>query len=364
MTIRLELDRVTVRLGDRDVVKEVSLEAKEGELVVLAGPSGSGKSSLLRTVAGLIPLHAGDVRIAGHSVALRAPGARDVAMVFQSYALFPHLSVRENLEFGLRARGTPRADTRRLAGEAAAALELAPLLERHPRQLSGGERQRVALARALLRHPQVFLMDEPLSNLDAPLRARARAEILRMHRRLNAAALYVTHDQAEALALADRLGILRDGRLEQIGPPRELYERPRNQFVAGFLGNPAMNILAVEAAPPDALLWNGQRLAVPAALQPALASGRTLRLGIRAEHLHPGGSRWAPALAGAPRLRARLERIEPAGDQAFLWLDGGGTALATRVESDFAARAGDLLELAVDPAGMRLFDGQTGEALA
>ena len=362
MSARLELDGATVRLGDRDVVAGVSLDVAEGELVVLAGPSGSGKSSLLRAIAGLAPLHAGDIRIRGRSVAALAPGARGVAMVFQSYALLPHLTVRANLEFGQRARGTRGADARRQAEEAAAALELTGLLDRLPRQLSGGERQRVALARALVRHPDVFLLDEPLSSLDAPLRARARAEIVRLHRQLRAASLYVTHDQAEALALADRLGVLRDGRLDQVGPPLELYRRPRNLFVARFLGNPAMNVVDVRAAP-DALLWRELRLPLPPGLRAAPAPGAPLQLGVRPEHVHPLRSRWRPALADAPRLAARVERVEPAGDQNFVWLDAGGALLAARVEPEFTAAVGEALELAVDPAGLHLFDAR-GERLA
>ena len=363
-TPRLEVDRATVRLGGRDVVAAASLAVEAGELVVLAGPSGSGKSSLLRAIAGLVPLQDGDVRIGGRSVAALPPGARGVAMVFQGYALLPHLTVRGNIEFGLRARGASRADARRQVEAAAATLDLGPLLERLPRQLSGGERQRVALARALVRHPEVFLLDEPLSSLDAPLRTRARAEIVRLHRQLRAATVYVTHDQAEALALADRLGILRDGRLEQIGPPLELYRRPRNLFVARFLGNPPMNVLDVVVAPPDAVSWREQRVPLPEPLRAALAPGRALRLGVRPEHVHPTRSRWAPALENAPRLQARVERIEPAGDQNYLWLDVAGAPLAARVEPDFAARPGDALELALDPAGLHLFDAQDGERLA
>ncbi|HUR40755.1 MAG TPA: ABC transporter ATP-binding protein, partial [Verrucomicrobiae bacterium] len=321
MSARLELSRLAVRLGGAEVLRGVDLEVAEGELLVLAGPSGSGKSTLLRAIAGLVSLADGDVRISGKSVAALEPRARAVAMVFQGYALFPHLSVRENLEFGLRARGAARAQALRLAQDAAATLQLLPLLDRAPRQLSGGERQRVALARALLRQPQVFLLDEPLSSLDAPLRAHARAEILKVHRQLRAATLYVTHDQAEALALADRLGVMREGRIEQLGPPLEVYRRPRNTFVARFLGNPAMNLLEVEAAPPDAVRWREQSIALPPALRDALIPGRPLMLGVRAEHVHLRGSRWAIAHAEAAALRARIERIEPAGDQSFLWLD-------------------------------------------
>lgn len=361
MSARLELDRVGVRLDGHDAVRDLSLSVAAGECVVLAGPSGSGKSSLLRAVAGLAPVHTGAIRIGGRDVTALPPGERDVAMVFQGYALFPHLTVRENLAFGLRARGAARASIGPAVQKAAEALELAPLLDRLPRQMSGGERQRVALARALLRQPQAFLLDEPLSSLDAPLRARARAEILRLHRQLESATVYVTHDQAEALAVADRVGLLREGWLEQLGPPQELYSRPRNVFVARFLGNPGMNLLPVKLDGAAAVL-GGQRLALPESL--ARGAATEVLLGVRAEHVHPRGSRWAHELPGAPLLRARVDRIEPGGDQKLLWLEAEGAALAARVEPAFTAAPGASIELTLDPAGLRLFDAASGEALA
>ncbi len=354
--MRLELQGVGVELGGKDVLRDFNLSVDDGELLVLAGPSGSGKSTLLRAIAGLTTSR-GSIRIAGREVGGLSPGARDVAMVFQNYALFPHLTIRDNLAFGPRARGMTRWEIETRTAEAAEALELEALLERQPRQLSGGERQRVALARALMRHPQVFLMDEPLSNLDAPLRLRARAEILKIHRKLGGATIYVTHDQLEALALADRLGILRGGRLQQLGAPMEVYQSPANLFVARFLGHPTMNVLDVTAAAPDAVQWHDVRLPLRPQLQRSLSiSGTPLKLGVRPEHVHLKGSRWAPTRGDETPLRARFEREEPMGDQKFVMLDLQGSALVARVEPDFAVRPGAEIELSFDPAGLLLFD--------
>ncbi|MEK6806200.1 MAG: ABC transporter ATP-binding protein [Pseudomonadota bacterium] len=363
MSARLELHGVSVQLGGKDVLRDFDLSVNEGELLVLAGPSGSGKSTLLRAVAGLAE-SSGSIRIGGREVSALPPGARDVAMVFQNYALFPHLTIRDNLAFGPRARGMTRWEIETRTAEAAAALGLETLLDRHPRELSGGERQRVALARALMRQAQVFLMDEPLSNLDAPLRLRARAEILKIHRKLGGATIYVTHDQIEALALADRLGILRDGRLQQLGPPMAVYAAPANLFVAQFLGHPTMNAFEVSAAAPDAVLWRETRLPLRAELHAALtATGRSLKLGVRPEHVHLSGSRWAPPRGNETVMRGRIERAEPMGDQQFVVLDAQGAMLVARVEPDFRARPGDALEFSFDPAGVLLFDAATEQRL-
>ncbi len=355
----LELRGVTVRLGDKAVLHEFDLSVAAGELLVLAGPSGSGKSTLLRAVAGLTQ-SSGSIRIGDREVSALPPGARDVAMVFQSYALFPHLTVRDNLAFGPQARGMTRWEIDTRTAEAAGALGLEALLDRYPRELSGGERQRVALARALMRHAQVSLMDEPLSNLDAQLRLRARAEILKIHRRLGGATIYVTHDQTEALALADRLGILRDGRLQQLGSPMTIYTQPANLFVAQFLGHPTMNVLDVRAAPPDAVQRRETRLPLRQELRAALSqTQRPLKLGVRPEHVHLSGSRWAPPRGHETLMRARIERAESMGDQQFVMLDAQGASLVARVEPDFGARAGTEVEFSFDAAGVLLFDAET-----
>ena len=362
MTARLELQGLRVQLGGRDVLRDFDLSVGAGELLVLAGPSGSGKSTLLRAIAGLTE-SSGSIRINGREVFALQPGARDVAMVFQNYALFPHLTVRGNLAFGPQARGMTRWEIETRIAAAAAALGLESLLERHPRELSGGERQRVALARALMRHAAVWLMDEPLSNLDAPLRLRARSQILNIHRQLGGATIYVTHDQTEALALADRLGILRDGRLQQLDAPMTVYRAPANLFVARFLGHPTMNVLEVTAAPPDAVQWNARRLPLRAGLHAALTPGRRLKLGLRPEHVHLTGSRWAPPRGDEFVMRGRIERAEAGGEQQFVMLEVQDAMLVARVEPEFEARPGTEIGLSFDPSGMLLFDAQTEQRL-
>ncbi len=341
----LVLDAVEVELGGKPVLKAVSLTVAAGERVVLAGPSGSGKSTLLRAVAGLSAVQAGSIHLNGVRIDGLPSARRDVAMMFQGYALFPHLTVLDNLSFGLRARGTSVAEATAQAEAVAATLGLSALLSRRPAALSGGERQRVALGRALLRKPGALLLDEPLSSLDAQLRTTARAEIVRAHAGSQAAMLLVTHDQAEAMALADRLGILRDGVLQQLAPPREIYARPANRFVAQFLGSPAMNLMEVRLALDGGLWWKGARLAdrppVPAALTP----GGAATLGLRPEQLSLPGSRWAPGTIAQATLSAQLTAIEPGGDQQTLWFAAEGERLAVKCEPEWPARVGDTVPL-------------------
>jgi multiple sugar transport system ATP-binding protein len=282
--------------------------------------------------------------------------------VFQNYALMPHLDVAGNLEFGLKARGVPKSERETRVRDVAATLGIADLLRRRPRELSGGERQRIALARALLRRPRIFLLDEPLSSLDAPLRVRARAEILKLHRQLGTCTIYVTHDQTEALAVADRLGVLREGRIEQIGLPREVYSAPDSLFVAAFLGSPPINLFDVTAVPPSAVEWRTQRWALPHLVDAGIA-GRALKLGLRPEHLHVEGSRWAAALPDAPVISARLDVVEAMGDQQYLLLDANGVAITARTEPEFRAQPGDRLRLRPDLAHARAFDPESGRAI-
>lgn len=358
----LELDRLCVELDGRPVLRELSLSVAAGERVVIAGPSGSGKSTLLRAVAGLAPVASGGLRLDGREIAAQAPGARDVAMMFQSYALFPHLNVLDNLCFGLTARGMAREDARDRARLAAATLDLTPLLQRRPRDLSGGERQRVALTRALLREPKALLLDEPLSSLDTQLRVRARAEIVKAHSASRAAMLLVTHDQGEAMALADRLGVLHEGRLLQLAPPRTVYAEPANLFVARFLGSPAMNTLDVQCALDGGLWWGETRLAARLASSVA-APGRRLVLGLRPEHLTLPGSRWNPGDAQAAQIDAIVESVEPAGEQQIVWLKAGGQRLAARAEPELRLVVGVSLPLRLALSKARWFDPDTGMAL-
>jgi ABC-type sugar transport system ATPase subunit len=307
---------------------------------VLVGPSGSGKSTALRVAAGLESPTAGRVLLADRDVTALAPGLRDVAMVFQSYALFPHLTVAENIGFGLRARRVPRDEARRRVLEAAAAVSCAALLERRPRELSGGERQRVALARALVREPVAFLLDEPLSNLDAQLRVEMRAELKRLHQRLGATMLYVTHDQVEALTLGSRVAVLGDGRLQQVGTPLDVYRRPANRFVATFVGTPAMNIWPVV---------DGR--AGPFPLDVGSPDGR-LDAGIRPEHVALGGE-----------IPARVDVVEEAGSETVVYLLSDGHQVVARVGAETRVEHGDTVGLAFRREHVHLFDGDSGVAL-
>jgi multiple sugar transport system ATP-binding protein/lactose/L-arabinose transport system ATP-binding protein len=290
----LRLENIVKTFGEHPAVQGVSLEAEQGEFVVFVGPSGCGKSTLLRIVAGLEDANEGEIYLDGARVTDVEPARRQVAMVFQSYALFPHMTVRGNIGFGLKMAKKPRAEIDRAVAEAARILQIGPLLDRKPRQLSGGQRQRVAIGRAIVRNPKLFLFDEPLSNLDAELRTQMRVEIARLHRDLGVTMVFVTHDQVEAMTLADRIVVLRGGRIEQVGSPTELYLRPANTFVAGFIGSPKMNFVKTKAAGVDkdgvvlshSAFPNGT-LRVPTQKPPSCSVGDEITLGLRPEHLVP-----------------------------------------------------------------------------
>jgi ABC-type sugar transport system ATPase subunit len=322
----LSLDHVVKRFGGLTVVNGVSLTAEKGEFVVFVGPSGCGKSTLLRMIAGLEEISGGDVSIDGRVVTGVAPADRQVSMVFQSYALYPHMSVRDNIAFGLKMAKTPNGEIAGRVAEAARILQIEPLLDRKPRQLSGGQRQRVAIGRAIVRNPKLFLFDEPLSNLDAELRTQMRVEIAKLHRDLGATMVYVTHDQIEAMTLADRIVVLRAGKVEQIGSPTELYDRPANMFVAGFIGSPKMNFLPATVAGIDgrairvahpALTGGDVHLSLACDRHPAV--GSTITLGLRPEHLVLGG---APPLL---TLTADLAENLGGSTQVYGTAPGGAT---------------------------------------
>ena len=337
----LELVDVVKRFGDTEVVGGESLAVADGELVVFVGPSGCGKSTLLRLVAGLETLSGGEIRIGGERVDHLPPADRGIAMVFQSYALYPHKDVRGNLGFALKHARVERAEIERRVDEAARILGLEDLMDRRPRELSGGQRQRVAIGRAIVREPEVFLFDEPLSNLDAALRVHMRVEILKLHRRLGATMVYVTHDQVEAMTLADRIVVLRAGRIEQVGTPLELYREPANRFVAGFIGSPAMNFLDARVA--------GGRVGVGGGdVAPAPLPDGPCTLGIRPEHLarDPGG-----ALAGT------VEVFEHLGGESFVHLAlDDGQALVAKLDGDETFRPGQALRLGVAAGRCHVFD--------
>jgi lactose/L-arabinose transport system ATP-binding protein len=293
----LKLERVIKRFGSATVVNGVSLEAKKGEFVVFVGPSGCGKSTLLRMVAGLEEVTGGDIHIDGRIVTAVEPADREVSMVFQSYALYPHMSVFDNIAFGLKMAKMPRDEIRKRVDEAARILQIEALLDRKPRQLSGGQRQRVAIGRAIVRHPKIFLFDEPLSNLDADLRTQMRVEIAKLHRQLGVTMVYVTHDQIEAMTLADRIVVLRSGVVEQIGSPTDLYDRPANTFVAGFIGSPKMNFIQarVQAVDPRGITvghgaFAGGTLTVPRGSARPIEVGALVTIGLRPENLVIGSA--------------------------------------------------------------------------
>jgi multiple sugar transport system ATP-binding protein len=352
------------RFGRIEVLRGVDLEIAEGALVVVVGPSGCGKSTLLRLVAGLEEPSEGMIEIAGRDVTHLPPAARRIAMVFQSYALYPHMSVYDNMAFGLKLARHDKAKIRERIGDAARLLQIEALLDRKPRELSGGQRQRVAMGRAMVREPAVFLFDEPLSNLDAALRVGMRLEIARLQRQLGATMLYVTHDQTEAMTLAQTIVVMRDGRIEQVGGPLDLYRRPRNLFVAGFIGTPAMNVLPAEVVAADAsgltlAVEGGRRLALPAV--PGVRPGERLSLGVRPEDLRLGEAGLAPPGA-EPALPAIVSHVEHLGGESHVHVEVAGRRLTASLRGASAARPGQTVAVLSDAARCLLFDA-SGEAL-
>ncbi|HEX7665028.1 MAG TPA: sn-glycerol-3-phosphate ABC transporter ATP-binding protein UgpC [Polyangiaceae bacterium] len=351
--------------GSTPILKGVDLEIEEGSFAVLVGPSGCGKSTLLRLVAGLEELDEGRLFLGDRDVTDLPPRDRDVAMVFQSYALYPHLTVRENLAFGLKLRKTSDAEIEARVKEASKMLALGDYLDRMPKALSGGQRQRVAMGRAIVRRPQIFLFDEPLSNLDAALRAEVRVEIRRNHDQLNATTLYVTHDQVEAMTLADTLWVMNKGHVEQKGAPLDVYERPRTEFVARFLGSPHMNVFDAKLVKEGSTFFadgSGAKIEIDESrFGSALVEGRAVRVGVRPHDL-------VRAKNGAPKVAAlHLEIVEALGSEAFAhgWLTSSGPRFVCRLEADEArgARAGETIDVAVAPNRVHLFDPKTGLAL-
>lgn len=344
-------------------VAGASFDIADGELLVLVGPSGCGKTTLLRMIAGLETISAGTLRIGDRVVNDVAPKDRDIAMVFQNYALYPHMTVAENLGFGLRLRGMPRTEITRRVGEVARLLELEQRLDARPAALSGGQRQRVALGRAMVRQPAVFLLDEPLSNLDARLRLSMRVEIARLHRRFGTTTVYVTHDQVEAMTLGQRIVVFDKGSIQQIDTPMGLYKRPANLFVAGFLGSPAMNLLRGTLHVQDGLVLAaaGGTMRLGAASQMDALAGwhdREVVLGLRPEDLHPLAT-GDPAAA----LEARLEVLEPMGNEVFLYLRFGDLPLAARTPPGIACVPGETVRLGIATQRLHFFDPRDGKRI-
>jgi multiple sugar transport system ATP-binding protein len=344
------------RFGSTPVIRGVDIEIVDGEFCVLVGPSGCGKSTLLRMLAGLEEITGGEIWIGSRIVNKVAPKERDVAMVFQNYALYPHMTVRDNMSFALMLARQSKSEIETRVAKAAGILGLAQLLDRYPRQLSGGQRQRVAMGRAIVRDPQVFLFDEPLSNLDAKLRVQMRTEIKELHQRLKTTSIYVTHDQIEAMTMADRIVVMRDGIVEQTGTPLELYDTPVNTFVAGFIGSPAMNLVPgvarINGTAPGVEFEGGVRLPLPASAR--ASDGQAVLYGMRPEHC---------VLSAGGGLPAEVVVVEPTGADTQLFCRFNGQELTSLVRDRVSCRAGDHVALAPDVARAHLFDAESGARL-
>jgi multiple sugar transport system ATP-binding protein len=350
----VDIKDVRKAFGSTEVIHGVNIHINDGEFVILVGPSGCGKSTLLRMIAGLETVSAGEIRIGPRVVNDVPPKDRDIAMVFQNYALYPHMTVAANMSFSLKLRGASKSEISERVDRAAGILGLKQLLERYPRQLSGGQRQRVAMGRAIVRDPQVFLFDEPLSNLDAKLRVAMRAEIKELHQRLKTTTVYVTHDQIEAMTMADRIVVLHDGVVEQIGTPLELYDRPGNTFVAGFIGSPSMNFFKGKVAVNGKATFVGDHgVTWPLASPPANADGRPAILGVRPEHIHinPGG------------VPAEVVVVEPTGSETQVVVKSGDREMICLFRERIAAQPGDKIPILPDPGVTHLFDAATGQRL-
>ncbi|PLW75646.1 ABC transporter ATP-binding protein [Cohaesibacter celericrescens] len=345
----IELRAVEKWFGDVQVIKGVDLAIEEGEFVIFVGPSGCGKSTLLRTIAGLEECSRGEILIEGKNVASEPPAARGLAMVFQSYALYPHMNVRDNMGFGLKTAGKPKAEIEAKVNEAAAALKLEAYLDRRPKELSGGQRQRVAIGRSIVRDPTAFLFDEPLSNLDASLRVEMRYEIAKLHRELATTMIYVTHDQVEAMTLADRIVVLRDGIIEQVGTPRMLYERPDNLFVAQFIGSPKMNVMPCQTIGNDYVLEGARG-------GPQTQTGAAVHLGVRPEAISIGA-------VGDGQCDGEVDIVEYLGSDTHLLVDCGPLgAIGVRLDGDSIVAPGDKVGLIFEPSKLHFFDAE-GQAL-
>lgn len=361
----IRLEGVTKRFGDNIAVDHIDLTARDKEFVVLVGPSGCGKTTTLRMIAGLEEANEGEIFIGERRVNNVPPKDRDIAMVFQNYALYPHMSVYKNLAFGLKQRKLPKSDIDVRVNDVARMLGIGEFLKRKPKELSGGQRQRVAMGRAIVRKPLVFLFDEPLSNLDAKLRVQMRGELGKLHQQLQTTIIYVTHDQIEAMTLADRIVIMNEGAIMQIGSPMAVYEKPNNLFVAGFIGSPAMNFFKVHLVDQDgALAVTGENLTlkIPEHLQKrfSAAKGRNLTLGLRPEHVYDQALKGS--FPGGETLKATIEVVEPIGSEVILLAKCGSTEITARVSPETQVKPQMSVDLIFDMNRMHLFDQDTQQA--
>ncbi|WP_194791389.1 ABC transporter ATP-binding protein [Pseudomonas sp. UFMG81] len=363
-TLELRNVHKTYGAGLPDTLKDIQLAIKDGEFLILVGPSGCGKSTLMNCIAGLESISGGAILIDDEDVSGMSPKDRDIAMVFQSYALYPTMNVRDNIAFGLKIRKLPQAAIDEEVARVSKLLQIEHLLSRKPGQLSGGQQQRVAMGRALARRPKIYLFDEPLSNLDAKLRVEMRTEIKLMHQRLKTTTVYVTHDQIEAMTLGDKVAVMKDGIIQQFGTPQQIYNDPANLFVASFIGSPPMNFIPVRLTRQDgrvlALLDSGQaRCELPLGVDIDVLEGREVILGIRPEQISLGAAEGN----GLPGIRAEVQVTEPTGPDLLVFVTLNQTKVCCRLAPDVACRVGDSLNLQFDPARVLLFDAASGERL-
>ncbi len=361
---KVVLKNVTKRFGSLTAVRNVSLEVEDGEFMVLVGPSGCGKTTILRMIAGLEEVTEGEIWIGDRLVNDVPPKDRDIAMVFQNYALYPHMTVYDNIAFGLKLRRVPKPEIDRRVRQAAEMLGIADKLRAKPRELSGGQRQRVAVGRAIVRNPKVFLFDEPLSNLDAKLRVKMRAELQELHHRLKTTTVYVTHDQVEAMTLGHRVAVLNHGVLQQVDTPQRLYDFPANVFVAGFIGSPAMNFLPAKLTEANGQLvaqGSSFRFTIPEAIAPKAEGflGRDVVVGIRPEHLQPA----EPGDDGPDRLTIAVKVVEPLGSELIVYGDLDGVEVGARLDPSLRVQVGDKLTLSPQPTKLHLFDKESERAI-
>ncbi len=357
----VELKKIIKRYGALEVVHGIDLTIADREFIALVGPSGCGKSTTLRMIAGLEGISDGELLIGGKLVNDLPPRDRNISMVFQSYALYPHMSVRENMGFSLKIAKRPQAEIDERVAEAARILHLDALMDRRPSELSGGQRQRVAMGRAIVRHPEVFLFDEPLSNLDAKLRTEMRTEIKRLHQKVQSTVIYVTHDQVEAMTLADRIVIMRDGYIEQVGTPDQVFNHPASRFVAGFIGSPPMNLVDGEVANGAVIFPNGQSLPLPSRFRNVITSGRKITVGLRPDNVFPDGHGLAVTEPHIITLPVSL--TEPLGNETLVFLEFAGREWVARMLSPRPLVPGQQVALCFDLAAMHLFDAGSGLAI-
>jgi multiple sugar transport system ATP-binding protein len=360
----VSLEKLVKRYGALEVVHGIDLEVADREFIALVGPSGCGKSTTLRMIAGLEPISGGNLKIGGRIVNDLPPRARNLAMVFQSYALYPHMTVRENMGFSLKIAGQPQAEIDARVADAARTLDLEALLERRPAQLSGGQRQRVAMGRAIVRNPDVFLFDEPLSNLDAKLRTQMRTEIKKLHAKVQSTVIYVTHDQVEAMTLSDRIVIMRDGHIEQVGTPEEVFKRPATRFVAGFIGSPPMNLVEAVVDDGRVVFGNGDRLPVPQQFRATLSTGQRVVFGLRPDDLYPTGH----GLHSGDALEVHAAELtisitEPLGNETLVFADFSGRDWVGRMLNPRNIRPGERVGMSFDLSQAHMFDAASGKTL-